>query len=232
MKRILIVDDELKMQALITLCIQSTDFEMEMASSGDEAIQLLEDDQFDLVLLDIMMPGMDGFQVLKQMKQRGSVVPVIILSALGETDQIVEGLNLGAYDYVTKPFEPKELVARVHSVLRRTQPQAEEVSIKSMYGITLDQAKKMVTYKHKIVAFTKKEYRIFSRLFSQPGRVYTREQLLYLEWDDIDDRDYRNVDTHIKNVRDKLKQAGMEQTVVETVWGVGYRIPPQEDMKE
>nr|WP_285890531.1 response regulator transcription factor [Halalkalibacter oceani] len=225
----MIVDDEIKMQTLISLCIKSAEFKVEKASTGEEAIQLLEMQAFNLILLDIMMPGMDGFEVLKQVKQKEITVPVIILSALGETDQIVEGLNLGAYDYVTKPFEPKELVARVHSVLRRAQPRSEEVSLKSMYGITLDQKKQTVTYKQKVVAFTKKEYRLFSRLFSQPGRVYTREQLLYLEWDDIDDRDYRNVDTHIKNVREKVKRAGVEQTVVETVWGVGYRIPPEED---
>ncbi|MCM3763034.1 response regulator transcription factor [Alkalihalobacillus oceani] len=232
MKRVLIVDDEQKMHTLISICIQSANFEVETAYSGEQAIQILEEKHFDLMLLDIMMPKMDGLQVLKQLKHRKRVVPTIILSALGETDQIVDGLNNGAYDYVIKPFEPKELVARIHSVLRRAQPSDEDVSINRMYGITLNQIQQTVTYKNKTVIFTKKEYGIFARLFSQPGRVYTREQLMYLEWDDLDDRNYRNVDTHIKNVRDKLKQAGVEQSVVETVWGVGYRIPQQEDSKE
>lgn len=232
MKKVLIVDDEPQMQTLISICIQSANFEVKTVSSGEEAIRLLEENQFDLILLDIMMPGMDGFQVLDQLQKWNWITPVIILSALGETDQIVDGLNLGAYDYVTKPFEPKELVARVHSVLRRVQPRVEEISIKTMYGITLNEEQKKVTYKQKSIALTKKEFGLFSRLFSQPGRVYTREQLLYLEWDDMDERDYRNVDTHIKNLRDKLKQAGVEEMVVETVWGIGYRIPPQEDLKE
>lgn len=231
MKKILIVDDEIKMQTLISLCIKSPSFDVKTVSSGEEAINLLEEGHFDLMLLDIMMPGIDGFQVLKTLNQRSLVVPVIILSAIGETDPIVEGLNLGAYDYITKPFEPKELVARINSVLRRVQPLIEKKKNRSMYGLTLDQLRNTVTYNQHSIPFTKKEYQIFSRLFSQPGRVYTRELLFSLEWES-DDKDYRNVDAHIKNIREKLKQKGVEQTIIETVWGVGYRTPQYEEGTE
>ncbi|WP_332696214.1 response regulator transcription factor [Halalkalibacter lacteus] len=232
MKKILIVDDEIQMQTLISFCIKSPNFDGKAVSSGQEAINLLEENHFDLMLLDIMMPGIDGFQVLKILNQRNMVVPVIILSAIGETDLIVEGLNLGAYDYITKPFEPKELVARVNSVLRRVQPSVEKKDNRSMYGLTLDQIQNTVTYNQKAIPFTKKEYQIFSRLFSQPGRVYTRELLFSLEWDGADDKDYRNVDAHVKNIREKLKQAGVEKIMIETVWGVGYRTPQHEEVKE
>ncbi|WP_227935582.1 response regulator transcription factor [Alkalihalobacillus deserti] len=231
MKKILIVDDERQMQALISFCIKSSDFDVNTASSGQDAINLLEEKHFDLMLLDIMMPEMDGFQVLKILNQSNVAVPVIILSAVGETDSIVEGLNLGAYDYITKPFEPKELVARVNSVLRRVQPLVDKTKIRSMYGLTLDQLNHTVTYNRKIITFTKKEYQLFSRLFAQPGRVYTRELLFSLEWEDFDDKDYRNVDAHIKNIREKLKQAGVKNPVIETVWGVGYRTPQHEEVK-
>jgi two-component system response regulator ResD len=230
-KKILIVDDERQMQTLISFCIKSPNFDVETASSGQEAISFLDEQRFDLMLLDIMMPGMDGFQVLKILNKRNISVPVIILSAIGETDPIVEGLNLGAYDYITKPFEPKELVARVNAVLRRIQPLVEKTNIRSMYGLILDQLNHTVTYNQKVITFTKKEYQIFSRLFSQPGRVYTRELIFSLEWEDSDDKDYRNVDAHIKNIREKLKQAGVERTVIETVWGVGYRTPQKKEIK-
>lgn len=122
MKKILIVDDEKQMQSLLCVCIGSSEFELTTAGSGKEALELIKEQQFDLMLLDIMMPEMNGFQVLKELTEKELLVPTIIISAIGETDQVVEGLNLGASDYITKPFEPKELVARVNSVLRRVEP--------------------------------------------------------------------------------------------------------------
>ncbi|GAE35551.1 response regulator transcription factor [Halalkalibacter akibai] len=230
MKKILIVDDEKQMQSLLCVCIGSSEFELTTAGSGKEALELIKEQQFDLMLLDIMMPEMNGFQVLKELTEKELLVPTIIISAIGETDQVVEGLNLGASDYITKPFEPKELVARVNSVLRRVEPFQQVEKRKGMFGITIDHSQQMVFYNQKGIPLTKKEYQLFSTLLSNPGRVYTREQLFYLVWDEADDRDFRNIDTHIKNIRDKLKKAGLDNTVVETVWGIGYKVPQHEGL--
>ena len=230
LRKILIVDDERQMQSLISFCITSEQFEIKTASTGKEALEILIESKFDLLLLDIMMPEMDGFQVLDSLKQKGIDVPTIILSAMGETEQIVKGLNLGAFDYVTKPFEPKELVARVHAVLRRTQPVLEN-KVKSLHGIHYDEVQHIISYQNKAISFTKKEYQIFVHLFLHPGRVYTREQLMYLIWDEAEERDYRNVDTHVKNIRTKLKQAGLQKPIVDTVWSIGYRIAQEEISK-
>ncbi|MFC0470839.1 response regulator transcription factor [Halalkalibacter kiskunsagensis] len=232
MKKILVVDDEKQMQSLLCFCIGSNEVELATADSGKEALELLEAKKFDLMLLDIMMPEMNGFKVLKELKERNQLVPTIIISAIGETDQVVEGLNLGAYDYITKPFEPKELVARVNSVLRRVKSFVHEEKNNGMFGITLDQSQYMVSYNSTMIPFTNKEYQIFIHLFSHPGRVYTREQLFFLVWEEADDRDFRNIDTHIKNIRDKLKKAGINKTVVETVWGIGYKIPQHEGLSK
>ncbi|PYZ98985.1 DNA-binding response regulator [Alteribacter lacisalsi] len=225
MNRILIVDDEVQMQNLLAFCLKSMDAEITKVSSGEQALTVIEKESFDVILLDILMTGMNGFEVLEQLEQGGKPVPVIILSALGETEQVVKGLNAGAYDYVTKPFEPQELLARVQSVIRRTKGPEKNSSRKTRGGIILDEDELTVLYREHPVPLTKKEFRLFARLFLNPGRVYTREQLLYLEWEDGEERDYRNVDAHIKNVREKLKSAGVENKVVETIWGIGYRIP-------
>jgi DNA-binding response OmpR family regulator len=226
-EKILIVDDEIQMQKLISVCIQSNNFDIRAASSGKEAFSLIAKERFDLILLDIMMPEMSGLQLLKSLNQQNIVTPVIIISAIGETDHVVEGLNLGAYDYITKPFEPKELRARVQSVLRRTTQSKEEES-SSRHGIVIKEDERLALYKNQIIPFTKKEYDIFTSLFLHPGRVYTRDQLLSLVWEHDDERLNRNVDVHIKNIREKLKLAGIEKNIVQTVWGVGYRIPHDE----
>ncbi|WP_026690445.1 response regulator transcription factor [Alteribacter aurantiacus] len=225
MQRILIVDDEVKMQELLIFCLQSNEFEIDKASSGEEAIQMLNLSSYDLVLLDILMSGLSGFDVLNKLQAKHDETPVILLSALGETEQVVKGLNSGAYDYIVKPFEPLELKARIHSVLRRTSSLAMNKHEIKKAGLVLNEADMCVLYQNQEVPLTRKEYRLFARLFTHPGRVYTREQLLYLEWDHIDERDYRNVDAHVKNIREKLKAAGLEDKVIETVWGIGYRTP-------
>ncbi|TMW73922.1 response regulator transcription factor [Alteribacter natronophilus] len=225
MVKILIVEDEIQMQNLLSFCLKSMDAQITKADSGEQALSIIKNEPFDIILLDILMPGMSGFEVLEQLEKEGSPVPVVILSALGETEEVVRGLNAGAYDYVTKPFEPQELLARVQSVIRRTNQPKVSKKRKVNGGIVLDTEDMMVLYRERPVPLTKKEFHLFARLFLNPGRVYTREQLLYLEWDDLDERDYRNVDAHIKNVREKLKSAGVERKVIETVWGIGYRIP-------
>ncbi|KHF40000.1 response regulator transcription factor [Halalkalibacter okhensis] len=224
MKNLLIVDDEIQMQKLIAVCLNAENYQIEVASSGEEAINLINQRNYDLLLLDVMMPIMNGYDVLRRLEQEDSAIPVILLTALGETDDVVKGLNLGADDYITKPFEPSELKARVQSVLRRFEKANPKERVTELYGITLHEHEKVFTIGNQTVGLTRKEYQIFLRLFSHPGQVFTRDQLLELEWDGQLDRYDRNIDTHIKNIREKLKNAGLEKRIVETVWGVGYKL--------
>ncbi|WP_175576458.1 response regulator transcription factor [Alkalihalobacterium alkalinitrilicum] len=221
-KNILIVDDERDMRELISICLQG-EYETIEAENGDVALELFESQPVDLVLLDVMMPIMDGFSVLSEMKQIEKMkdIPVILLTALGDTDDIVRGLTQGADDYIVKPFEPREMVARIQSVLRRSAITEDTFEI---HQLIFDQEKYQVSYNGKIVPLTKKEFQLFFRLASRPGRVYSREQLVELEWDFTFDGDARNVDAHIKNIREKLKKTGYTHKVIETVWGIGYQV--------
>ena len=220
-KKILIVDDESEMRDLIRVCLFEN-YEIEEAKDGEEAISILENKRVDLVLLDVMMPNMNGLDVIKEMKlrERFKEVPIIMLTALGESDDIVKGLNLGADDYIVKPFEPSVLLARINSVLRRTD-KTEEVW--NVHGLVVHMEKLQVSYNGKILPLTKKEFNLFTRLAQHPGRVYSREQLVDLEWDIAFMGDTRNIDAHVKNVREKLKKIGFEKQLIETVWGVGYQ---------
>ncbi|OLO40973.1 DNA-binding response regulator [Alkalihalophilus pseudofirmus] len=216
------VDDERDMRELISICLQG-EYETIEAENGDVALELFESQPVDLVLLDVMMPIMDGFSVLSEMKQIEKMkdIPVILLTALGDTDDIVRGLTQGADDYIVKPFEPREMVARIQSVLRRSAITEDTFEI---HQLIFDQEKYQVSYNGKIVPLTKKEFQLFFRLASRPGRVYSREQLVELEWDFTFDGDARNVDAHIKNIREKLKKTGYTHKVIETVWGIGYQV--------
>lgn len=132
-------------------------------------------------------------------------------------------MNLGADDYITKPFEPSELVARMNSVIRRFKRQPEQTNIIKRHGVMLDQNKRQFTLEDKKIDFTKKEYQIFLRLFMNPEQVFTREELLQLEWNGPEERFDRSIDTHIKNIREKIREVGCDKPLIETVWGVGYK---------
>ncbi|MCL7748402.1 response regulator transcription factor [Halalkalibacter alkaliphilus] len=231
MKKLLIVDDEVQMHKLIAVCLQEENYILDTASSGKEAIYMLGQNEYDLLLLDVMMPGVSGYEVLQHIEKEQAALPVILLTALGETEDVVKGLNLGADDYITKPFEPSELKARVQSVLRRFQKANTREKVTNLYGITLNENQKLFMIDGQIVGLTRKEYQIFLRLFSNPGQVFTRDQLLELEWDDLGERYDRNIDTHIKNIREKIKNAGLEKRIIETVWGVGYKLSQPESVQ-
>ncbi len=224
--KVLIVDDEAEMRKLLTLCLQPCGFEIDEALSGLDAMQKLIDTKYNLILLDIMMPSCDGFEVLMNVREMiDKDVPIIMVSALGDTDRVIEGLQRGADDYITKPFEPKELVARVQSLLRRTTKitKVEGTSFR-LHGLLFEEDKMRVSYLGQTLSLTKKEYKLLLRLARDPGRVYSRDQLVQLEWDDFYHGDIRSIDTHIKNVREKLKQVGLTKQIVETAWGVGYKM--------
>lgn len=224
--RVLIVDDEKEMRNLLTMCLKPHGFTVEEAHSGFDALQKLIDQKFDLIILDVMMPTVDGFEVLMNIREMiDQEVPIILLTALGDTDRIVEGLQLGADDYIVKPFEPKELIARIHSIIRRSKrPEREEKKAFQLHDLVFDEDKMKVSFQDKAISLTKKEFKLLLRLVKNPGRVYSREQLVQLEWDDDYQGDARMIDTHIKNVREKIKQAGQTKPMIETIWGVGYQM--------
>lgn len=223
--RILIVDDEQKMRTLIKLCLTEKNYQVVEASNGTEAMEEIKNSDISIVILDIMMPEIDGFELLKMLRKKlDKQTPVILLSALGDTERVVKGLQLGADDYIVKPFEPRELRARIESVLRRSHFQKNTNQTFHLKGLDFFPNKYQITFDEKPLPLTKKEFFIFHRLATNPGRVYSREQLLNLEWEIPYEGDLRTVDTHIKNIREKLKSKGYEGTVIETVWGIGYKV--------
>ncbi|SDZ12415.1 two-component system, OmpR family, response regulator ResD [Evansella caseinilytica] len=225
----MLVDDEVEMRKLLRVCLPSRHFILEEAANGEEALDKLNRSRYDLMILDIMMPEIDGFELLKTLRSyQDNQIPVIMLTALGDTERVVEGLRLGADDYIVKPFEPKELAARVESVLRRTKNKRQQEDTFTLKGLDFYPARYQISVNGNALPLTKKEFQIFHRLASNPGRVYSRDHLLELEWGMEYEGDNRTVDTHIKNVREKLKAAGYHEPLIETVWGIGYKISDNE----
>lgn len=222
MTTILIVDDEKDMRNLIEMMLMKSNFQTLTASGGTEAYNLLANEQVDLVLLDVMMPNEDGFEVCESI-QTMSDVPVIFLTARDGNDDKVHGLTIGADDYIVKPFTTNELVARINAVLRRTG--SKKLTVPQPYieqgCIRIDEISRKVFAANTVVPLTLKEYELLHLFMMNPGTAYSREQLLERIWD----LDYaggtRTVDTHIKTLRLKLGKEASDY--IQTVWGVGYR---------
>ena len=225
-QKILIVDDDAHIAELISLYLTKEMYDVRIAEDGDMALSLFAEFSPDLVLLDLMLPGIDGYEVCRRIRKTHST-PIIMLSAKGETFDKVLGLELGADDYMIKPFDPKELVARVKAVLRRTavpapaeevKPRAEVVSYP---GLTVSQTNYSVTYDGQPLYMPPKELELLYFLASQPNQVFTREQLLDHIWGYGYAGDTRTVDVHIKRLREKIKDH--REWAIVTVWGVGYK---------
>ncbi|MBQ4517516.1 MAG: response regulator transcription factor [Clostridia bacterium] len=222
-QRILVVDDDRNICELIRLYLEKEGFSVTLAHDGQAAITLFKESTPSVVLLDIMLPKMDGFQVCREIR-RISNIPIIMLTAKGETFDKVLGLELGADDYMVKPFENKELVARIKAVLRRYDPKddAEKEIVYPNLVINLS------NYELKIngnqIDIPPKELELLYFLATNPNKVFTREQLLETVWDFDYFGDSRTVDVHVKRLREKLELAGEGQNwQLKTVWGVGYK---------
>ncbi len=220
-KDILIVDDDKNICEVIKLYLQKEGYKVTLAYDGQAGIEAFERNAPALVVLDIMMPRKDGWEVLKQIR-KSSAVPVIMLTAKGETFDKVLGLELGADDYIVKPFDPKEFIARVKAVMRRSNMQEEENRQIIYDDLVIDISNYTVTYKGEIVEMPPKEIELLFFLASHPNKVYTREQLLQQVWDFEFFGDSRTVDVHIKRLRKKLFDQGANWEI-KTVWGVGYK---------
>ncbi len=220
---ILVVDDDPNIARLVTLYLEKEHYEVRTAARGDDAVNEFLRLPPDLMLLDVMLPGLDGYQVLKAVR-KSSAIPVIMLTARDETFDKVLGLELGADDYITKPFDPKEMVARVKAVLRRTQGGEEEKKNDlSFPGLTVSLTEYAVYFEGRRLEMPPKELEVLYFLASSPNQVFTREQLLKQVWGFDFFGDSRTVDVHIKRLREKLPESGKYGWSIHTVRGVGYK---------
>ena len=225
-QKILIVDDDENIAELISLYMTKECFETKIVYDGESALREAEGFSPDLILLDLMLPGIDGYQVCREVRQKAQT-PIIMLSAKGEIFDKVLGLELGADDYVMKPFDSKEMVARVRAVLRRTQvpkpevPKAEKIKCVEMDGLTINLTNYSVECDGTAVEMPPKELELLYFLASSPNQVFTREQLLDRIWGYEYIGDTRTVDVHIKRLREKIKDH--DSWRLSTVWGIGYK---------
>ncbi len=229
--RILLVDDEQPIQTLLSFPLQKDGYEVVRANDGREALQRFGEGPFDLVVLDVMMPKMDGLEVCRRLRAR-STVPIIMLTAKAEEIDKVLGLELGADDYITKPFSLREFRSRVRAALRRagmarTESLEEEAPLQ-VVDLEIDPSKRAVRVRGADVELTFVEFEILKALASNPGRVFTRDMLLTRIWGDSAFRDPRTIDVHIRHLREKLEREAKDPEYLFTVRGVGYRFRDRE----
>lgn len=219
MEKVLIVDDEQRMLDLIELYLQPHPYIIEKAQGAKEALTLLKKETYDIVLLDIMMPEMDGWELCERIRQF-SDVPIIMLTARDQRADIVKGLEIGADDYVTKPFTEDELIARMNALLRRRPPQHTiEVN-----GLVWHEDEFTLTYHNEQIKLTPKEFKMLGHLMKHPNRVFSREDLIELLWGFDSDTEGRTIDSHVRNMRDKIRKVQFPiDDHFKTVWGVGYK---------
>lgn len=218
--KILIVDDDENISEVINMYLCSAGYETKRCFNGRDAITMFNEFKPELVLLDIMLPGMDGIEVLKAIR-KNSEIPVIMLTAIGETFDKVLALELGADDYIVKPFEPKELSARVKAVMRRFNYDSTDKTVIEFNDLLIDANSYNVLYKGNEVKMPPKEFELLYFLANNKNKVFTREQLLCEVWGYDYPGDSRTVDVHVKRLREKV--VGGDVWSLETVWGVGYK---------
>ncbi|MBF7082910.1 response regulator transcription factor [Desulfallas sp. Bu1-1] len=219
----LVVEDEEPVRELLRLYLEKEGFQVEIAVDGEEAMLKFSGSRPDLILLDIMLPKVDGWAVCREIRKQSST-PIIMLTARGEELDRVLGLEMGADDYITKPFSPREMVARVKAVLRRVQQAGarKNAEVITLPGLVIDNSAKQVEMNGKVVPTPPKEFDLLWFFACNPGQVFTREQLLQQIWEYDYMGDPRTVDTHIKRLREKLS-ANTGRRYIKTVWGRGYK---------
>ncbi len=217
--KVLLVDDEKRMLDLVALYLRPHDYACTKADSGKQALDLLNNEVFDLVLLDIMMPDMDGWEVCREIR-KSSKIPIIMLTAREQQEDIVKGLRLGADDYMTKPFGEEELLARMEALLRRSTP-AKRIELD---GLVWEEDRFELNYRGRPIHLTPKEFSMLGLLMKNPNKVFERDRLLELIWGFDSETEGRTVDSHVRNIREKIRQAGfpVDEHFL-TVWGIGYK---------
>ena len=218
-KSILIVEDESKLAKVLADYLEKDDFKTNHLINGDEVVDWVKKNKPDLILLDLMLPGANGKDICKDIRNFSTVPIIMVTAMIDEIDRLI-GLELGADDYICKPFSPKEVVARVKAVLRRMDPDFISQSDKDDFNI--DQDAFSISIRGKKLDLTPVEFRMLEMFMSQPGRVYNRDQILNNVFDDGRIVLDRTVDTHIKNLRQKLKEASPEKEYIRSIYGIGY----------
>jgi two-component system phosphate regulon response regulator PhoB len=222
-EKILVIEDEPDIAEVLQYNLQKEGFDVETARRGDAGLDAVRRDNPDLILLDLMLPGIDGLELTRMLKRDPltSRLPIVMLTARGDVVDRIVGLELGADDYISKPFSPREVVLRVKAVLRRFQQEESAAEVIELGGIQLDISGHQLRVRGKEMPLTATEFRLLRLLLERSGRVQTRGQLLSDVWGYAEDIDSRTVDTHIRRLRRKL---GPEAERIETVIGVGYRL--------
>lgn len=219
MQKVLLVDDEKRMLDLVSLYLQPHRYLCKKALGAHEALAYLEKEVFDIILLDIMMPDMDGWELCREIR-KFSDVPIIMLTAREQQEDIIKGLNLGADDYITKPFNEEELLARMKALLRRRTPK----NTIEVEGLLWDEDRFELTYDKHSIKLTPKEFLMVGHLMKNADKVFTREQLIQLIWGFDSETEGRTIDSHVRNVREKIRQSGFPiDDYFVTVWGIGYK---------
>jgi len=221
-KTILVVDDEPKIVDICRDYLSAAGFKVITAADGARGLSLARNEKPDLVVLDLMMPGMDGLDVCRQLRREGTMPIVMLTARVEESDKLI-GLELGADDYITKPFSPRELVARVRTVLRRAEGSSSPAEVIRAADLTLDRNRYLVTLPGGEVSLTPTEFEILAALASQPGRIFSRGQLLMAARGVAFESYERAIDSHIRNLRRKVEPDDREPRYIITVHGVGYK---------
>lgn len=222
-KRVLVVDDEKLIVKGIRFSLEQDGMEVDTAYDGEEALEYARNNSYDMILLDIMLPKLSGFEVCQQIREFSNV-PVIMLTAKGEDMDKILGLEYGADDYITKPFNILEVKARIKAIMRRTEPKkkTEERKMIESGDVRLDCEGRRVYIQGKEIGLTAKEFELLELLIQNPNRVYSRENLLQIVWGADYPGDVRTVDVHIRRLREKIEKNPGEPRYVRTKWGVGY----------
>jgi two-component system response regulator MtrA len=221
MTSVLVVDDDQDLAEMLGIVLNGAGIEVDLVSRGDEVMDVFRNNPPDLVLLDIMLPGLDGIEVCRQIRAFSVRVPIVMLTAKGDTHDVVLGLEAGADDYMVKPFKPSELVARIRTRLRRTS--SELSGILSLADIAIDILEHTITRGGKEIPLTRLEFDLLVALAKEPGRVFTREALLSEVWGYRHSTDTRLVNVHIQRLRAKVEHDPENPTIITTVRGIGYK---------
>jgi DNA-binding response OmpR family regulator len=217
---VLVVDDERNVTQLAKLYLTADGFHVDTAATGAEALEKVSQSRPDLIVLDLMMPGVDGFEVCRRLRAAGDI-PIIMLTARGEDVDKIVGLELGADDYLTKPFNPRELVARVKAILRRYRAGQQPARIIELDGLRIDVDGREVRAGDRVIDLRPKEFDLLVTLARSPGVVFDRDRLIHLVWGYDYLGDSRTVDVHIAGLRDKIAGSSVH---IQTVWGIGYKL--------
>lgn len=231
--KIMVVDDEVSLARLVTYNLEKEGFATVQAHEGNEALSMIKKERPDLIVLDVMLPGKDGLEICQELRAQNIRTPIIMLTARDDEIDKVVGLELGADDYVTKPFSVRELVARVKAVLRRNvqKPDAAEDNQEIIVGsFTIKPERYEIFYRDRLLDLTLKEYELLEILLRNQGRVLKRDYLLQVLWDYADSVNTRVLDVHISKLRDKIEEDSKNPKYIKTVRGLGYRLEVEQDV--